>query len=57
MGAEWKEWEGKTSYWPRWSRLAGAGGILWLVAIAAWLGITWWHISAGGIPAGIWRWV
>ena len=57
MGAAWKEWEGKTSYWPRWSRLAGAGGVLWLVAIAAWLGITWWHISAGGIPAGIWRWV
>ena len=57
MGEAWKEWEGKTSYWPRWSRLAGAGGVLWLVAIAAWLGITWWHISAGGIPAGIWRWV
>ena len=57
MGAAWKEWEGKTSFWPRWSRLAGAGGVLWLVAIAAWLGITWWHISAGGIPAGIWRWV
>ena len=57
MGAAWKEWEAKTSYWPRWSKLPGAGLVLWLVAVAAWLGITWWHIGAGGIPAGIWRWV
>lgn len=57
MGGAWKEWEAKTSYWPRWSKLFGAGAVLWLIAIAAWLGITWWHIGAGGIPAGIWRWV
>ena len=57
MGEAWSEWEARTSFWPRWSRLPGAGAILWLVAIAAWLGISWWHISAGGIPAGIWRWV
>ena len=57
MGEAWAQWEAKTSYWPRWKRLAGAGLALWLVALAAWLGITWWHIDAGGIPAGIWRWV
>ncbi|GMM91927.1 NnrU family protein [Qipengyuania sp. MTN3-11] len=57
MGEAWTAWEAKTSYWPRWSRLAGAGAVLWLVAIAAWLAITWWHIQAGGAPAGIWRWV
>ena len=57
MGEAWKEWEAKTSYWPRWGKLAHAGVVLWLVAIAAWLGISWWHIGAGGIPAGIWRWI
>ena len=57
MGEAWKGWEAKTSYWPRWSKLASAGPLLWIAAIAAWLGITWAHICAGGIPAGIWRWI
>lgn len=57
MGAAWEGWEARTGYWPRWSKLPGAGPILWLAAIAVWLGITWWHIGAGGIPAGIWRWI
>lgn len=56
MGEAWRGWEAKTSYWPRWSKLSSAGPLLWIAAIAAWLGITWAHISAGGIPAGIWRW-
>ncbi len=57
MGANWTGWEERTSYWPRWGRLPGAGMILWLVAFAAWLGITWWHMPAAGIPAGLWRWL
>ena len=57
MGEAWTGWEAKTSYWPRWTRLFSAGALLWIGAIAAWLAITWWHIAAGGIPAGIWRWV
>ena len=57
MGEAWSGWEAKTTYWPRWAMLPRAGLVLWLVAIAAWLGITWWHIRAGGVPAGIWRWV
>ena len=57
MGEAWQAWEAKTSYWPRWSKLGGAGVVLWLIAVAAWLGISWWHISAGGIPAGVWRWI
>ena len=57
MGSAWEGWEAKTGYWPRWSNLTGAGPILWLAAIAVWLGITWWHIGAGGIPAGMWRWI
>ena len=57
MGAAWEQWETKTSYWPRWTQLPRAGVVLWLVGIAAWLGICWWHLQSAGIPAGIWRWV
>lgn len=56
MGAAWTEWEAKTSYWPRWSKLFGAGAVLWLMAIAAWLLVTWLHVPAGGAPAGLWGW-
>jgi uncharacterized membrane protein len=56
LGAAWTEWEAKTSYLPRWRRLLAAGAALWLVAVATWLLATWLHISAGGTPAGIWRW-
>ena len=57
MGAAWEQWEAKTSYWPRWTQLPRAGVVLWLVGIAGWLGICWWHLQSAGIPAGIWRWV
>ena len=57
MGAAWAEWEAKTSYWPRWSKLPGAGAALWLAAMAAWLLVTWLHLPAGGAPAGVWRWL
>ncbi len=57
MGAAWTEWEAKTSYWPRWSKLFGVGVGLWLVATAAWLLATWLHIPVGGAPAGVWRWL
>ena len=57
MGTAWAEWEAKTSYWPRWLKLFGAGAVLWPVAIALWLAVTWLHIPSGGIPAGMWRWI
>lgn len=57
MGAAWIEWEAKTSYWPRLTALPSAGTVLWLVATVLWLAITWAHIGAAGVPAGIWRWV
>ena len=57
MGAAWTGWEAKTSYWPRWRRLPSAGWLLWLVAIALWLAITFGHIHAAGAPAGVWRWI
>lgn len=57
MGEAWTGWQAKTSYWPRWGALLSAGGTLWLVALALWLLVTWSHIHAAGVPAGIWRWV
>lgn len=57
MGDTWNGWEAKTGYWPRWTALPRAGWLLWLVALALWLAITWSHIHAAGVPAGIWRWI
>jgi uncharacterized membrane protein len=57
MGAAWKGWEAKTSFWPRWFQLAGAGWGLWIGAAAVWLVLTWAHVWVGYVPAGIWRWV
>ncbi len=57
MGAAWSGWESRTSYWPRLSALPGAGVVLWLVALAAWLAITWAHLPLAGMAAGVWRWV
>ena len=57
MGEAWTRWEARTSYWPRWGQIFGAGGILWLAAVALWLLVTWAHIPAAGLPAGIWRWL
>lgn len=57
LGEGWAGWEAKTSYWPRWSKLFGAGARLWLAAIAVWVPVTWLHIPVCGVPAGIWRWL
>ena len=57
LGEKWSGWASATSYWPRWSRLLTAGAMLWLVTIALWLAITWAHIHAAGVPAGVWRWI
>lgn len=57
MGEAWSGWETKTSYWPKWGALPGAGAILWLVALVVWGALTFAHIHAAGIPAGIWRWL
>lgn len=54
MGDSWTAWEAQTSYWPRWGNLLRAGRTLWLVAIAAWLLVTYAHVPVGGIPAGLW---
>jgi uncharacterized membrane protein len=56
-GEGWASWQAKTSYWPRWGALLSAGRLLWLIALVAWLAITYGHIDAAGVPAGVWRWV
>lgn len=57
MGKEWALWQQRTSYWPRLSRLAKAGLVPWPGGLTLWLGATWAHSGAIGLPAGIWRWL
>ena len=57
LGEAWAGWEARTNYWPRWGRLPGAGWTLWTLALLLWLAITFAHMPAGGIPAGLWRWL
>ena len=57
MGNAWASWEAETSYWPRLGMLPRAGIMLWFMAIAAWLILTWLHIPSGMVPAGLWRWM
>ena len=56
-GAAWRDWEARTSFAPRLSRLGAIGGVNWIVALALWLLLTWAHGPAGVPPAGIWRWI
>ena len=53
MGAAWKRWEAKTSYWPRFTRIFAAGWPAWLAGLAIWLAASWLH----SMDAGVWRWV
>jgi len=57
MGEAWAEWEAKTSYAPRLGKLASAGAVAWGLGIVLFLGLSWLHIRAGGIPAGVWLWI
>lgn len=57
MGAAWAEWEAKTSYWPRFGNLPKAGATAWVGGIVGWALLSYAHIHANGVPAGIWRWV
>jgi uncharacterized membrane protein len=57
LGEGWSGWAAQTSYWPRWGKLPSAGWVLWLASLALWLAVTWTHIGAVGVPAGVWRWM
>lgn len=56
LGPTWRNWEARTSYWPRLAGFAAINASTWIVALAAWLGLTWGHLWLAGIPAGLWRW-
>jgi uncharacterized membrane protein len=57
MGDAWATWESKTSYWPRWGKLASVGVVPLLVGTALWLAFSWVHLWRAGIPAGVWKWL
>jgi len=57
MGDAWDDWQSRTSYWPRFGKLVQAGATAWIGGLLIWLGATYGHIHANGMPAGIWRWV
>ena len=57
LGASWSEWEAKTSFVPRLTRIAAIPPFAWLVGSILWLAISWLHGPIGGVPAGIWRWL
>ncbi len=57
MGEAWKEWESKTSYWPRLGGFAKAGAVPWALGIIFFALFSYLHIPFGGIPAGIWTWI
>jgi uncharacterized membrane protein len=57
MGASWAEWESKTSYWPRWGNLPGVGVVPLVLGTALFLVLSWLHLPAGGIAAGVWKWL
>lgn len=57
MGAAWKDWTARTSYWP-FARGAGWPGTVALVGgTLLWLAATWAHPLMGAPHAGVWRWV
>lgn len=56
MGDAWREWEAKTSYWPRLGNLLSVGGKLWAIAIVLWGLFSWLHRPIGGVDAGVLRW-
>ncbi|MET0180885.1 MAG: NnrU family protein [Novosphingobium sp.] len=57
VGAGWRAWEARTSYWPRLGALAGISPALWALTVLLWLALTWAHIRLAYVPAGLWRWL
>lgn len=57
MGEAWTGWERRTTYWPKFGRILGAGTVTWVGGIALWLALSWLHRPLGGWEAGIWRWI
>ena len=56
MGKAWVSWSIKTSFWPRWGALLGAGALPWTLGLILFIFLSWLHGPLGGVAAGIWRW-
>ena len=54
MGEAWKEWEGRTSFWPRLGGFASAGGLPWALGLVLFVFLSWLHLPIADIRAGIW---
>lgn len=52
-GRNWTMWMRRTPFWPD-VRKFGNLGMIWVVALGLWLGITWLHQPLGGQAVGIW---
>lgn len=57
LGDAWTGWQARTSFFPKLSGLARISPVMWLGALALWLGISWLHLPLGGVAAGVWRWL
>jgi hypothetical protein len=57
MGDAWREWSGKTSYWPRLGQFLSVGAVPLIAGTVLWLAGSWLHLWRAGIPAGVWRWL
>jgi uncharacterized membrane protein len=57
IGVGWGTWLRQTSFFPRLTALGQIGPVPWVVGIALWGVATWAHVSLGGYPAGLFRWL
>lgn len=51
---EWSGWMKRTRFWPDVRKL-GVLGIVWILAVIVWLGVTALHMGLADTPAGLWR--
>jgi len=55
-GREWTLWVSRTPFWPNLGRIGGLG-IIWLVALAPWLVVTWLETRVAFVPVGMWYFI
>lgn len=53
FGKDWRAWIKRTPFWPSPARF-GKLGWYWGLALFPWLVVTWLHLPAAGVPAGVW---
>ena len=66
MGAAWRRWQARTSYFPfaalvtgkaRWGELAQGIAVPFVIGTLLFLALTWAHPMWGAPVAGFWRWI